>query len=405
MKFLRTASTSRLVAVLAALVVLIAGGSAIAVAASGSGPVPKPRSLASAVHNALSAPAVQGISANIQFTNNLIDASNLQGSDPLLQGASGRLWLSDGRLRLELQSSNGDAQIVVDRSSFWISDPAQHMVYEGTLPADMMGSSHGKAATRHEGVPTIATIQSDLNKLMAHVDVSGAVPSDVAGHAAYTVRLSPKHDGGLLGAAQVAWDAVRGVPLELAVYAKGNPTPVLELKATDISYGRVPVADFNVAPPAGAKVVKITSASTPKASRRRGHHAAVSGARAVAAKLPFKLDAPTALIALPRQSVKLLDWGGKSAALITYGKGLGGLAVIEQSAPTKSAQAAKGTSSQSSAGDQPGFSLPTVSINGATGNELDTALGTVLRFSRGGVSYIVLGSVPPVAAEQAARTL
>ena len=52
-----------------------------------------------------------------------------------------------------------------------------------------------------------------------------------------------------------------------------------------------------------------------------------------------------------------------------------------------------------------GLDLPKVSINGATGEELDTALGTVVRFSRGGVDYTVLGSVPPAAAEAAARGL
>ena len=52
-----------------------------------------------------------------------------------------------------------------------------------------------------------------------------------------------------------------------------------------------------------------------------------------------------------------------------------------------------------------GSSLPKISINGATGQELDTALGTVLRFERGGVAYTVLGSVPPTAAEAAARAL
>ena len=52
-----------------------------------------------------------------------------------------------------------------------------------------------------------------------------------------------------------------------------------------------------------------------------------------------------------------------------------------------------------------GQSLPKISINGASGQELDTALGTVLRFQRGGVDYTVLGSVPPTAAEAAARAL
>ena len=41
-----------------------------------------------------------------------------------------------------------------------------------------------------------------------------------------------------------------------------------------------------------------------------------------------------------------------------------------------------------------------MSINGVTGQELDTALGTVVRFTRGGVSYIVLGSVPAAAADR-----
>ena len=83
------------------------------------------------------------------------------------------------------------------------------------------------------------------------------------------------------------------------------------------------------------------------------------------------------------------------AALVTYGKGLGGIAVI-QTASEPGAQ---------KSGEEGGLSLPKVSINGAQGEELDTALGTVLRFSRGGVDYIVAGSVPPAAAEAAARAL
>ena len=183
---------------------------------------------------------------------------------------------------------------------------------------------------------------------------------------------------------------------------------MLALTATDISYGSMPASDFNVAPPAGSKVVKISTAAVSgsakgaKVKGRHAHKAQISGVRAVAAKLPFALHAPPALIALPRQSVKLLSMGDKPAALVTYGKGLGGIAVIEQ---TASPTAAATKSSSSSSPDKPGFSLPTISVNGATGTELDTALGTVVRFSRGGVSYTVIGSVPPVAAEKAARTL
>ena len=162
MKFLRTASTGRLLAVVAGVVLAIAAGTAIAVAAGNSGPVPKHESLAQAVRGALKAKPVQGISARVTFTNNLIGASSFQGgpSDPLLQGASGRLWLSnDHRLRLELQTDNGDAQILVNKRSFWISDPAQNVVYKGSLPT---GGSDKTRAAKHannaadNGIPTIA---------------------------------------------------------------------------------------------------------------------------------------------------------------------------------------------------------------------------------------------------------
>jgi hypothetical protein len=49
--------------------------------------------------------------------------------------------------------------------------------------------------------------------------------------------------------------------------------------------------------------------------------------------------------------------------------------------------------------------LPEINIDGATGSELATALGTMVTFERDGISYVVAGSVPPVAAENAARGL
>jgi len=92
-----------------------------------------------------------------------------------------------------------------------------------------------------------------------------------------------------------------------------------------------------------------------------------------------------------------VDWKGEKAAVVTYGQGLGGVVVIEQPAEP----AAKPTR-----GDRRGgLQLPKVSINGATGEELDTALATMIRFQRGGVAYTVLGSVPPAAAQAAARGL
>ncbi|MGZ4194771.1 MAG: LolA family protein [Solirubrobacteraceae bacterium] len=412
MRFLRTAPTGRLLAILGGLIVAIAAGTAIAVAATSNGPIPRAKPLARAVHDALTAQPVAGITADITFTNGLISADNLPGetADPLLQGTRhGRVWLTnDHRLRIELQGDNGDANLVVNQNSFWVSDPMQHTVYEGTLPADTTAKTSAKAKASQDHVPTVADIQSEIARLVKHVDVAGvgtSNPGDVAGRAAYSVSVSPKHSGGLLGQAQLAWDAATGVPLRFAIYARDNPTPVLALTATNISYGKISPSDLSISQPAGDKVVKISTASTQGAqastskAARKARHAQVDGVAAVSRHVPFTLAAPQAVVGLRRQGVTLLDWGGKPAALLTYGQGLGGIAVIEQSAPP-------GAAASSGPGPGPGgLNLPSVSINGATGTELGTPLGTVVHFTRGGVSYTVLGSVAPYAAESAARAL
>jgi outer membrane lipoprotein-sorting protein len=417
MKFIRTVSTGRLLATIVGLLLAIGAGTAIAVAAAGPGPIPTRIPLANAVHKALAAPAVTGITADISFTNRLIDASDFATDfkDPILQGATGRLWLSNNhQLRLELQSDNGDSQVVVNHNRFWISDPMSHQVYEGTLPArGKQGdtSDKGKSGSAADAIPTLAQIQSEINKLSQHTNVSGAQPTDVAGRPTYTVSVSPKHDGGLLGQAQLAWDAVKGIPLRFAIYAKNDSTPVIELTATNISYGSVPASVFNISPPAGDKVVKISTPqaaaassalhkANAKARAKARQHRQISGLSAVESHLSFKPSAPKTLVGLPRRGVELLNMGDKPAALVTYGQNLGGIVVIEQAATAGQAGKVRIPTGQSS-----GLSLPSVSINGVSGQELDTALGSMVRFTRDGVAYTVIGSVPSAAADAAARGL
>jgi outer membrane lipoprotein-sorting protein len=409
-RFLRTASTRRLLATIGGFVGAIVAGTAIAIAAQGSGPVPRPEPLAKAIHGALTAPSVQGINASVSFTNHLINASELQGTDPLLSGGTGQVWVSnDGQLRLELYGDNGDPEIVVNKTTWWVSDPTLQTVYEGTLPAQSGNAKHDSGNSG--ALPSVGQIQTDLTKLMQHVNVSGAVPTDVGGQPAYTVTVSPKHSGGLLGQAQLAWDAIKGVPLRFAVYAHGdNTNPVVEVAATGVSYGPVDSSVFSISPPSGYKVVKVAApagvgaaAGAHESLRHGKHQADVSGVKAVASRVPFKLVAPRTLVGLPRQSISLLDMGGQRGALVTYGQGLGGIVVIEQPANANSAQR---LNLSSGSGDHAGgLSLPAVSINGTTGQELDTALGTVVRFTRGGATFTVLGSVPAYAADAAARAL
>lgn len=398
MSYLRHISTRRLLVLLAGCVAALAvGAAAIAFAASGSGGTPAPKPLAQAIRDALTAPAPVGVTARITFTNHLVDAASLQGSDPLLTGAKGRLWAAGDKLRLELQAADpgggaGDVQVLVDGDRLTVVDTGSATVYRATLPPDAKGrDGHSKP----DAVPSLARIQQALAHVAEGATLSGAQPDDVAGRPAYTVRISPRHDGGLLGGVALAWDAEHGVPLRASVFASGTASPVLELTATDISFGPVAAGDLAVPTPAGAKVVDLSPPAAPSAAGP-DDRAPVTGLAAVQAKVPFKVVAPDRLVGLGRQEVRLVDVAGSPGALVTYGRGLGGIAVLQTAA-----SADKG----GGAGKSGGLSLPKISINGASGEELDTALGTALRFERGGVAYTVLGSVPPAAAEAAARAL
>jgi hypothetical protein len=160
-----------------------------------------------------------------------------------------------------------------------------------------------------------------------------------------------------------------------------------------VSFEAVPDSVFEISPPAEAKVVNL---APEEVKGPNGDPTKAVGTEAVAAAVDFPLAAPQSLAGLPQGEVSAIEVDGHTAALVTYGKGLGGIAVIE----SKSEPA--GEESSSGGGE---LGLPKVVIGDVKGEELDTALGSVLRFSREGVDYIVVGSVPPAAVEAAARGL
>jgi outer membrane lipoprotein-sorting protein len=358
-------------------VVVAAGVSITALASAvGSGPTPQPKALPLAVHDALTAPSVEGFSANVKLTNHLLEGVNLASgnssgagqlaSSPLLSGASGRLWVAkDGRVRLELQAEKGDSQIYYDGHTVSLYDAASNTVYRytpaqsGTPGAPPAETTAGTDSIKHEP-PSVAKIEEAISKLKQHANVSGATPSDVAGQPAYTVRVSPNEGGSLIGGAELSWDATHGTPLRAAIYSSTSSSPVIELAATDeVSYGPVAASVFEFKPPAGAKVQDV--------------------------KLPEKSASST-----PNHAAD----SGSHPKVTQHGHGISSVVVAEQ------AQSA----SQTASSKLP-EGLPQVKVNGLTATELPTALGTLLSFERSGVRYVLGGFVPPSTIEAVARGL
>ena len=379
--FLRRLPLSRLLLLLCGLV-LVMGISATALAlALGTGPTPPPKPLADAVHDALVAAPVEGLSARVQLTDHLLEGANLaSGSDgggdqlsssPLVTGASGRLWIAkDGRVRLELQSEQGDTQIYYDGNTLQIYDASSNTLYRYTpQTGEDFSTTHSKGEDLETSVdrptpshdhepPPVAKIEAAISHLQ-HVNVSGATPTDIAGQAAYTVRVTPKESGSLIGGAELSWDAVHGVPLRAAIYSTTSAAPAIELAATEISYGPVDGSVFEFTPPANAKVQEVI--------------------------LPHKHTAGSSTPS---------THSGERPHVTTDGHGPSTVAVIE-------GKAKAGASEESALPE----GLQKVKIDGIEATELPTELGTLLSFERAGVRYFLAGAVSPAAVEAVAKGL
>ena len=196
--------------------------------------------------------------------------------------------------------------------------------------------------------------------------MSGAEPTDVAGQPAYTVRVGPKEAGSLFAGAELSFNADNGTPLRTALYSTASSSPVLELAATEISYGPVPDSVFSITPPSNVKVEEVKLEGT----RTVEHH-------------PYGDN-----VARPVH----LHTAHSRPKVTTHGHGPGTIVVIQGR-----------TKGGASNGKLEG--LPQVDINGVKASELRTELGTVLSFERSGVRYLLAGSVSPGQLEAVARGL
>jgi hypothetical protein len=178
------------------------------------------------------------------------------------------------------------------------------------------------------------------------------------------VRVSPRENGGLIGGAELSWDASNGVPLRAAAYSTTSSSPVIELAAGEISYGPVAASTLDFTPPANAKIEEVT--------------------------LPTKGSGVSGGSDTSGSST-----GGEKPHVSTHGEGLGAIALLESPVKPGSKETAGSTLE----------GLPKVNINGTSASELPTPLGTLLSFERAGVRYVLAGSVTPASIEAFARGL
>jgi hypothetical protein len=350
------------------------------------GKQPPKRSLAAAIHHALSSQPVAGVRAEFTGSQHLLPGtSSLLDSSPLA-GARGSIWASGDHARLVLRSQLGTAEVGLDGHTLTLYLPKQHAAYMLALP-----KQHADTPTHDSATPSLAEIRHTLSQLGRTLDISGAIAGNVAGQPAYTVRISSRHDSGLIGPLALAFDAAHGTPLRVALYAHGSSTPALAFQVSHIHYGAVPASQTTLKLPAGTHVTHVhlpTKAELMNAAKHAQHSAHSRAA-------PVSAAAPASLAGMPRTLARTLTTAKGNGLLAVYGHGLGAVVVIEHAMGGPAHADSHGSASM----------LPPVRINGARGSMLQTTLGTIVTFDRGGTQYVVIGARLAATILAAARAL
>ena len=380
-------STARIGIWVALAAVMAAALSVTAYALTRGSHHPPKRSLAAAIHTALASKPVPGVRADFTVSQHLLPGtSSLLDSSPLA-GATGSVWAGGDRARLVVRSQLGTAEVGLDGRTVTLYVPSRHAAYVLALPhhASEAAKPHGS------GTPSMAEIRHTLAQLGRTLNISGAVPGNIAGRPAYTVRVSSRHDSGLIGPLAIAWDAAHGTPLRVALYPRGSSQAAIAFQVTHLHYGSVSSSQTAVRLPAGTHVTHVHLPS--RSELTRSVDRAKAGSHSAAA--PVNAAAPASLAGMQRTTARTFSSPKGGGLLAVYGHGLGSLVVIEHAA-------GRGTPAGASA---PRSMLPPVRINGARGSMLQTTLGTVVTFSRGGRQYVVLGAQPASTILAAARAL
>jgi hypothetical protein len=276
------------------------------------------------------------------------DATNLLNNTSRL-----RAWV-DGtdRWRVDQVSTVGEKDTYADHSGVWIWDSGHHKT------------------TRVDGQPGARLVRPsdllppELGRLLATAaapdEVRAVAPRRVANISAAGLRITPHTDATTIAAVDLWVDPKSGLPLEVAVYAKGSSTATLRSRFLDVTESHPSSSLMTFQPPSGP--VQYDDWDD------------VDVAARIDQRSPILL--PNVLGTLARRTAG-------PAAVATYGAGFTVVAAV--GIPGRlgfqfDEQLAK---------------LPSVDTPVGQGRLVQTPLLNALVVSNGGALYAIIGAVPP----------
>ncbi|WP_230670341.1 LolA family protein [Rathayibacter sp. Leaf248] len=258
----------------AAAVPLVVVAAAVALPLSASAAGDLPEKTASELLTFAAENEVTAFSGEIEQSSDLglPDLSALGGSAP---GSSGSDASPAGAL-MELATGSHEARVFVDAEQgarlqvldrlaerdvvatkgegVWVYDSAENTATHFLPPES--GAAAPDTVPSGE-VPTPSSIAEDL---LASIDPTTAVAVgsdvEVAGRDAYELVLTPREGSTLVGSVTVSIDGETGLPLGVAVTARGGTAPAFSVAYSSIDFDAPDAAMFAFTAPEGAEVVE-----------------------------------------------------------------------------------------------------------------------------------------------------
>jgi hypothetical protein len=191
-----------------------------------------------------------------------------------------KVWLGANAEHLSLiEPGAQEVDVVRNHNQAWLWDSSTQSVLHviGAAPAAHSTHVNGTTGTKVSSTRTAGTNTASpaltpmelASQLLSHLSASTSVtigaPLYVAGQPAYQLLIGPKGALGStirnIGIAIGATGPMTGVPLQVAIYAKGLASPALELGFTGLTVGAPAASELTFTPPPGSTVTTRTIGS------------------------------------------------------------------------------------------------------------------------------------------------
>ncbi|MFP7761937.1 LolA family protein [Marisediminicola sp. LYQ85] len=209
------------------------------------------------------------------------DSPDATGSDSdlasMLDLATGshtaRVWVDGAeRARLQVLDPLAERNLIRSGDDVWFYSSTDQTATHVTLPDVPEGVAADARAEKERYIESLDRSPAELaDELYAAVDESTEISvgseSEVAGRAAYELRLDPDDADTLVDSVSVSIDAETGLALAVEVRAVGAADPVFRSAFTEITLETPDASVFEFTPPEGATVTEKALPTGPSGDR------------------------------------------------------------------------------------------------------------------------------------------